>query len=78
MWESTTENCSTECKNATVELYSDLNGQYLRGCNCGMRNLLLHSLLPEEVECFERQVKMEEVCNIDDTKQCQNCRAEKG
>ena len=78
MWESTTENCSTGCKNATVELYSDLHGQYLRGCDCGMRDLSLYPLLPEEVKCFEHQIKMEEVCNIDDTKRCQNCKARKG
>ena len=79
MWESTTENCSTECKNATIELYSDLYGQHLRGCDCGMRDLSLHRLLPEEMKCFERQIKMEEACNIDDTKRsCQNCKAEKG
>ena len=77
MWESTTESCSNECKNATVELYNDLHGQDLRGCDCGTRTLY-SSPLPEQVKCFERKTKMEEVCNIDDTRQCQSCKAKKG
>ena len=77
VWEPTTETCSNECKNATVELYNDWHGQNLRGCNCGAVGF--HSSpLPEKVKCFERKIKMEEVCKIDDTNKCQNCKAKKG
>ena len=77
VWESTTEMCSNECKNATVELYNDLYGQHLRGCDCGARPLYI-SPPPEQVKCFERKIKMEEVCKMNDTKQCQSCKAKKG
>ena len=77
VWESTTEMCSNECKNATVELYNDLYGQHLRGCDCGALGSYRFPL-PEKVKCFERKIKMEEVCKMNDTKQCQSCKAKKG
>ena len=66
MWKSTIEICSNECKNATVELYNDLYGQHLRGCDCGARPLYI-SPPPEQVKCFKHKIKMQEVCKIDDT-----------
>ena len=80
VWESTNGSCSNECKNATVELYNDLHGQDLRGCDCGSHAFYSSPLaLPDQaVKCFERKIKMEEVCNIDDTNQCQSCKVKKG
>ena len=79
LWESTTDGCSDECKNATVELYHDLYGQDLRGCDCGTHDYANGlTQLPEKVRCFERKIKLQEVCKINDANQCQGCRAKKG
>ena len=79
LWESTTNGCSDECKNATVELYNDLHGQDLRDCDCGTHDYTNGlTQLPEQVKCFEHKIKLQEVCKISDSNQCQSCRAKKG
>ena len=79
LWESMTDGCSDECKNATVELYNDLYGQDLRGCDCGTHDYTIGlTQPPEQVRCFERKIKLQEVCKINDANQCQGCRAKKG
>ena len=80
LWESTTDRCSNECKNATVVLYNDLHGQYLRGCDCGTHDYGIGpTQLSEQVKCFEHKIKIQEACKIDDNNnQCQNCKAKKG
>ena len=79
LWESTIDRCSDECKNATVELYSDLHGQDLRGCDCGTHDYTNDlTQLPEQVKCFERKIKIQEECKIYDANQYQSCKAKKG
>ena len=85
VWESSTDMCSDECKNATHNLYQDQYGKLFKWCDCGMHlssNLIEAVKSAEEMalsrKCFKRRYQMQTLCNEENVNQCLNCQAEKG
>ena len=83
VWESSTEVCSDECKNAAHHLYQDQYGKHLKWCDCGIHGGFFGvSKLAEELaltrQCFKRKHQMQSLCDEENVNQCLQCRAGKG
>ena len=85
VWESSTDVCSDDCKNATYHLYQDQYGKSIKQCDCGIHvNGFFDVLLSAEElaltrQCFKRQYQMQSLCDEDENvNQCLKCKAEKG
>lgn len=80
VWNSTTNTCSEECKNATHELHEDPQGRKFKLCDCGESDP--ERIGPKEIaaarQCFLRKSKMGEICKFGYVGHCQKCAAKKG
>jgi len=78
---STTNTCSSECKNATYGLVKDPRGQNFMGCDCGLNDTFDGPKTPKEMaeigQCYAHQSRMREICKFDDGGECQKCAAKK-